>query len=158
MPSILTSGPPCHLIAFLLTDIHLLKIVGPPIQEVVQNIRTSYLTPIHSNKHANLFTTFIHMSPPHGGWLQLLRPVLRLSFKIVGPPIQEVVQNIRTSYLTPIHSNSMQSYSPLLFICHPHMVLVTYNLRPAPVGFEIEFCESVRFSEISWIYKLDCQL
>ncbi len=50
MPSILTSGPPCHLIAFLPTDSHLLKIVGPPIQEVVQNMKTSYLTPIHIAK------------------------------------------------------------------------------------------------------------
>ncbi len=67
----------------------------------------------------------------------------------VGTPIQEVVQNMRTSYLTPIHSNCMQTYSPPLFICHPHMVAGYIYLRPAPMGFEIEFCESVRFSEIS---------
>ncbi len=39
---------------------------------------------------------------------------------VVGTPIQEVVQNMRTSYLTPIHSNSVQTYSPPLFMSPPH--------------------------------------
>ena len=54
-----------------------------------------------------------------GHWNVNLGILPFLFILVVGMPIQEVVQSMRTSYLTRIHS--MQTYSPPLFICHPHI-------------------------------------